>query len=309
MNIRQLEAFRAVMLAGSTIGASNLLQLSQSVVSRYVLALEASFQMTLFDRTSGRLVPTREAEMIYAEIEKAFNQFEKIEEVAREIRNADRGSINIVSLPMLGLGFIPDVMNEFNINHPNSKVMLKLQLSPKVQEMTASQSIDLGFVEYSFQSPSLDSPGVVSEEFCNVPYLLGVPAGHTLAARETATAADLRGERFIALTSDSTARIQIERIFSTLDISRDYSLETQIMAVAAKLISNCLCIGLVDPFTAWDVRDRGIVTLRFEPTIYLRIGLLYPAHRALTRISSEFLQSTKSQRNKIFEAIYPSGYA
>lgn len=309
MNIRQLEAFRAVMLAGSTIGASNLLQLSQSVVSRSVLALEASFQMTLFDRTSGRLVPTREAEMIYAEIEKAFNQFEKVEEVAREIRNADRGSINIVSLPMLGLGFIPDVMNDFNINHPNSKVMLKLQLSPKVQEMTASQSIDLGFAEYSFQSPSLDSPGVVSEEFCNVPYLLGVPAGHPLAARESATAADLRGERFIALTSDSTARIQIERIFSTLEISRDYSLETQIMAVAAKLISNGLCIGLVDPFTAWDFRDRGIVALRFEPTIYLRIGLLYPAHRALTRISSEFLQSTKSQRNRIFEAIYPTGYA
>ena len=309
MNIRQLEAFRAVMLAGSTIGASNLLQISQSVVSRSVLALEASLQMTLFDRTSGRLVPTREAQMIYAEIEKAFNQFEKVEEVAREIRNADRGSINIVSLPMLGLGFLPDAMNEFNGNHPYSKVTLKLQLSPKVQEMTASQSVDFGFAEYSYQSPSLDAPGVVSEEFCNVPYLLGLPVGHPLASRLSANATDLHGERFIALTSDSTARIQIERIFSTLDISRDYSLETQIMAVAAKLISNGLCIGLVDPFTAWDFRDRGIVTLRFEPTIYLRIGLLYPAHRALTRISSEFLQSTKSQRNKIFEAIYPSGYA
>ena len=61
MNIRQLEAFRAIMVARSTIGAAELLNLSQPAVSRLLSQLEASLKLTLFDRSSGRLVPTPEA--------------------------------------------------------------------------------------------------------------------------------------------------------------------------------------------------------------------------------------------------------
>ena len=101
MNIRQLEAFRATIVARSTIGAAQLLNASQPAVSRLLSQLESSLQLTLFDRSSGRLVPTPEAMLLYAEVERTFLSVDRIREMARDIRTADAGSPSAASTPFI----------------------------------------------------------------------------------------------------------------------------------------------------------------------------------------------------------------
>jgi DNA-binding transcriptional LysR family regulator len=86
VNIRQLEAFRAVMIARSTTGAAELLDVSQPAVSRLIVQLEASLELTLFDRSSGRLAPTPEALLLHEEVERTVVSVDKIRELAREIK-------------------------------------------------------------------------------------------------------------------------------------------------------------------------------------------------------------------------------
>ncbi|WP_207184085.1 LysR family transcriptional regulator [Methylobacterium indicum] len=61
LNIRQLEAFRAMMQAGTTKGAAELVGLSQPAVSRLIDAFEQAVDIPLFDRARNRLSPTPEA--------------------------------------------------------------------------------------------------------------------------------------------------------------------------------------------------------------------------------------------------------
>jgi DNA-binding transcriptional LysR family regulator len=64
MFIRQLEAFRATMLASTTSGAAVLLGLLQPAVSRLIGRLGRELRLTLFDRSKGRLVPMVEAHIL-----------------------------------------------------------------------------------------------------------------------------------------------------------------------------------------------------------------------------------------------------
>ena len=61
MKIRQLEAFRAVMLCQTVTLASEMLHISQPATTRLLADLERSLRFKLFDRVKGRLYPTVEA--------------------------------------------------------------------------------------------------------------------------------------------------------------------------------------------------------------------------------------------------------
>jgi DNA-binding transcriptional LysR family regulator len=299
MNIRQLEAFRAIMVARSTIGAAELLNLSQPAVSRLLSQLEASLKLTLFDRSSGRLVPTPEAMLLYAEVERTFISVDKIREMARDIRSADAGSLNIGAFPLLALGFLPGVIRKFNEIHPRTRITLHVQMSAKVEEWAAAQQIDFGFAEFPYQARAFDRPGFEAEEFCRVPYLLAVPRGHRLAGRKVVRPADLAGERFISLTTNTVGRLLIDQLFEREGVARDMVVDCQVMAVVANLVSQGVGIGFVDPFTAADYFDRNIVPLRFEPAVEMRIGMLHPTHRPLTRIASEFAGLLRSCKRSV----------
>jgi len=64
MRIRQLEAFRAVMLCQTVTKASEMLHISQPAATRLIADLEESIGFTLFERIRGRLIPTPEAQTL-----------------------------------------------------------------------------------------------------------------------------------------------------------------------------------------------------------------------------------------------------
>jgi len=114
MRWRQLEAFRETMITGTARGAAEIMGISQPAVSRLLDGLEESLKITLFDRATGRLVPTVEAQLFYAELPRAFSSYERLRTVAEDIRFGRKGSLHIASMPALGLGFVPDTIAEYS---------------------------------------------------------------------------------------------------------------------------------------------------------------------------------------------------
>jgi DNA-binding transcriptional LysR family regulator len=299
MNIRQLEAFRAIIIARSTIGAAEMLNISQPAVSRLLSQLEASLRLTLFDRKSGRLVPTSEALLLYDEVERTFVSVDKIRELARDIQSANTGSLNIAALPLLAQGFIPNVIKRFNESHPRTRISLNVQMSPKVEEWAAAQQIDFGLAEYPFESKSFERSGIEAEEFCRVPLRLATPCDHPLSGRAIIRPRDVAGERFISQTRNTVGRLLADQLFEKEGVKREMIIDCQAVAVVANLVSQGLGVGFVDPFTAFDFRDHPIVTMPFEPAIELRLGLLHPTHRPMTRIAREFTAVLRSCRRDV----------
>src|SRR5690349_19919136 len=54
MNLRQMEAFKTLMLAGSVTAAAELLRLSQPTISKLIAQLESQTQLRLFERRRRR---------------------------------------------------------------------------------------------------------------------------------------------------------------------------------------------------------------------------------------------------------------
>ncbi|HTZ80307.1 MAG TPA: LysR substrate-binding domain-containing protein [Stellaceae bacterium] len=294
MFIRQLEAFRATMLAGTISGAAVLLGVSQPAVSRLIGRLEKELKLTLFDRSKGRLAPTVEAQMLHDQVERTFVSVERIREAAATIGAAQAGHLHVAALPAIGLGFLASVIQEFHKTHPKVLVTVEVTLSARVEEVVAAQRVDLGIAEFPFRLT-----GVESEVFCNASECLVVPEGHPLAAAAVVRPADLDGAPFIALLRDYVGRHLIDQVFERAGVTPRLVAEAQVNATICELVQRGVGLAIVDPFTAADYASRGVVAVPFRPSIKMRLGILYPTHRPLSRVSRVFLSVLRRRRNEL----------
>ena len=299
MNIRQLEAFRAIMIARSTIGAAELLEISQPAISRLLSQLEQSLGLTLFDRSSGRLVPTFEANLLYSEVERTFVSVNNIREMARDIRSANWEPSASRRCRYLAWASFPRSSGSLTpcIRAPASRSTCRCRLRWKTGRRP-SRSIS---VSPNIRSRPGRSSGRESEvrRLSNVPLLLAVPTGHRLARHVVVRPQDLAGERFISQTLDTVGRHKVDRLFAKEGVARHMVLETVVAAVVAKFVAQGLGVGFIDPFTAVDFADNGIATIPFEPAIDLRLGMLHPTHRPLSRIAGKFAALIRSCRRNL----------
>jgi hypothetical protein len=72
LNLRQIEAFKAVIEFGTVSRAAEVLNVSQPAVSKLLTHLEAATGLKLFDRRQGRLATTPQGMRLYEEIERIF---------------------------------------------------------------------------------------------------------------------------------------------------------------------------------------------------------------------------------------------
>ncbi|KMO26380.1 hypothetical protein VQ02_34215 [Methylobacterium variabile] len=294
MNIRQLEVFRAMMQAGTTKGAAELVGLSQPAASRLIDAFEHAVDLPLFSRVRNRLTPTPEAILLFEAVERTFASVDRIREVAADIRAADTGKLSLAALPALAFGLMPAALQAYRAQHPRTDVTLAVQTSARVEELAAAQAIDLGFAELP-----LTRGGVDVEAFCKAPLVLGVPRGHPLAARPQVTPADLDGEPLIALPQTSLSRQRLDRAFARAGLTCRPAIEAQYAALVAILIARGLGVGLLDPFTASGSDGRGLAHVPFHPSILFEVAVLHPTQRPLSRAARAFLAVIRRERASV----------
>ena len=113
MNIRQVEAFRAIMKHGSASRAAEALGITQPAVSRLVSELEKTIGFSLFSRTRGRLEPTPECRLFYTDVERTFVGLEVLKHSAAQIRERGPGIVRIANMPGIGLPIVSRAVAAF----------------------------------------------------------------------------------------------------------------------------------------------------------------------------------------------------
>jgi DNA-binding transcriptional LysR family regulator len=144
MNLKEVEAFRAIMLSGSMTAAANDLYTSQPNVSRLLARLEKSLGLKLFNRVGGRLVPTEEGQAFYREVERSFIGLQSLESAAKSIREFGTGRLRVAAAPSYSLGFLPRVLRQFLAQVPSATVSVHTNSSTSIEHWTASQFCDIG---------------------------------------------------------------------------------------------------------------------------------------------------------------------
>jgi len=284
LNTRQVEAFRALMLSSSTVRAAETLRISQPAVSRLVRDLQQALALTLFERRGARLVPTSEAIALYAEVERSFVGLERIAQAARDLIEQRAGVLRVAAMPALCNGVLPQFAGAFLTQHERVDFALEGLVSSAVLERVVNEQCDVGFA-----AAPIEHVAVTHRKLPSVPYVAVVPEGHRLARRRVLHPRDFAREPFIRLGPMTPSRFRVDDLFSRHGIDRTIRVETPLSEIACALVGSGAGVSIVDPFTANEYRSRGVVVRPFEPQLQFQIAALYPAHRAPSPVTREFI--------------------
>ncbi len=285
MNMRQLEAFRALMLSGSVTGAADLLRVTQPSVSKLIAQLEDNTGLQLFDRVRGRLVPRPEAKTLFPQVDKAFAVLEETARNARRLAQGTSGHLRIVSIPAIGLELMPTVIGQFLKDRPNATVEFNIRASTYVEEWVGNRQVDVGFA-----TATATGAAVVSQPLATLQGVCVLPKGHRLAGRPVIEAADLANERFISLGRDTAFRQFLDRAFEDAGVARRIVIETGYSAAVCSLVAAGVGASVLDPFSALDGwRKGGVALASFRPEVPFSVNSLFPLDAPRPSVLSEFL--------------------
>ncbi len=283
MNLRQLEAFKAVIENGTVSQAAEVLRISQPAVSKLIAALEHRVGFTIFERVRGRLVPTPEAGMLYAEVDRAFVGVNEIARAVDSIRDLKKGRLTIGVMPALANGFIQEVITDFLVERPDIAVSMHSRSSQKIHELVAASQFELGITALP-----IEHSGVETDFLCRVEAFCVLPLAHRLTNRDVIEPKDFEGEPFISLSGPDHARQRIDHPFEEAGVRRDLRIDTPMAASACAFVAKGAGIAIVDPFSALEYKSAPIVLKPFRPMVLFDIGLRYPLNRRRSRIGRLF---------------------
>ncbi|WP_051357262.1 LysR substrate-binding domain-containing protein [Azorhizobium doebereinerae] len=277
INHRQLEAFHAVMIMGATTRAADMLGVSQPAISRLIKQLEHSTRLKLFERSGGRLIPTREGLLFHAEVSRAFQSFSRLGTIADDIRNYRAETLKVAALPVLGFSFVPHVVGSFHEAYSRTTINLEVASSDFVRDLVAAGQIDVGFA-----AEEIDISGVFAEQFAMPPAVCALPRGHELAGKAVITPADLVDQPFISLSHADRARHRIDKLFDHQRIARNVVAETHFALTICQFVQQGLGVGLINPYCLDAVATDSVVVRPFLPRITFRTLMIYAPDRPVT---------------------------
>ncbi|WP_416896155.1 MAG: LysR family transcriptional regulator [Minwuia sp.] len=126
MDWDKLRIFHTVADAGSFTHAGELLNLSQSAVSRQVSALEDSLRTTLFRRHARGLILTEQGELLYKTAREVFSKLAMAEAMLTDAKEKPRGDLTVSTTVGLGSMWLTPRIREFIEAYPDISVHLVL---------------------------------------------------------------------------------------------------------------------------------------------------------------------------------------
>ena len=124
MDWDKLRVFHAVAEAGSFTHAGEILNLSQSSVSRQVSSLEQSLNVPLFHRHARGLKLTETGETLYATAKDVFAKVAIAESLVSESRDKPQGPLRITTTVAFGSIWLTERLKEFIELYPDIQVTL-----------------------------------------------------------------------------------------------------------------------------------------------------------------------------------------
>lgn len=284
MKIRQLEAFRAVMIHQTVTLASEHLHISQPAATRLLADLEGSIGFKLFDRVKGRLYPTAEAEALFKEVQRSLIGVDRIARAADEIRDLRRGTLQIAAAPALASSFLPHAITAYLIARPEAEISLTQHSSRTILDMVVGQRCDVGFVTLSMSRSRPSGQNLFSA--WNV---CALPAGHPLCLKDSISTTDIADEAFIAHPRSGGNRLALDGLLAAHGKQLNIRMECQVSHSLCSFVEAGAGIAIVDTVTAWGYRGTGVVFRPFEDSFTTDFSMLTPPHRPAPLLLQSFI--------------------
>jgi molybdate transport repressor ModE-like protein len=280
LTLRQIEVLRAVLRAGTLVGAARQLGIAQPTVTRIVRRMEDVLAISLFHRGGGRLTPTDEARRILGEIDRAFDALRlAVDRAARSVQ-AGESRFHVGASPSLGRALVPQALAGLAAANP--------ELSLRFDVLSVSQVaayLTEGEGEVAVTLFPILQAGIHSRQIGTGELVALVPCDWPLARHALLRPEDVQGLPLAVFDSPVVHGQVMNAFLAQGGAAPGRTHRVRFAESAAALAEAGTALALVDSFSAMAVRQDKVVRL---PTTSTRRFEVY-LHRVLDRIQGRFL--------------------
>ncbi|REL35714.1 LysR family transcriptional regulator [Thalassotalea euphylliae] len=294
MRLRHIEVFHAIYSTGSITNAAKILHVSQPSVSKVLAHAEMQLGFQLFERVKGRLIPTNEAEMLFDEADKIYQQMRSINNTAENIKKSEYGNISIAVTPALGFDVLPVAIANFQQAHPKVNFQVQTVHNDEVMQSLYEHKCDIAVVF----SPTAMA-GVV-ETVCDQSELVVMYPKSLFPSEPTSlNLTDLKDLPFIDISDSGPLGDQLWTRMMKENIKLQSTIKVQTYFIAARMVANGAGVCVVDKYTAYGNAMDDVAYAPFEPRLSFNVSMLHLENRRLSVAADDFMEFLNKQIQSI----------
>lgn len=281
MDMNRYIALQKIVEIGSFTKAAELLGYTQPALSQMITSLEKELAIKLLYRSRQGVRLTIEGERLFPSIQKTVSQYQSMQEIAKEIRGLDSGTIRIGTLSSISCHWLPQLIQAFQAIYPNVEFILHQGDNNSIPEWLRTSEIDFGFVNLDVLLNQKDARFIKEGEYRAI-----LPMNHPLANAPFVTLEDLAKDPFLVIEEGSLSK-PLEAFHQIglaptvrLRVHDDYS----ILSMVETGIGVSILPELVLKKTNYNVAIRPL-----KPVVTRKIGLLSKSKHELPIASTYFI--------------------
>jgi DNA-binding transcriptional LysR family regulator len=284
MELKQVEYFLAVVDTGSFSAAALDLYISQSSLSKQIMALEKELDFALFDRSKRKiaLMPAGETFLKHARSLRAVYQ-SMLAEVAQ---HKTAPALAIAAIPVIAQYGITSYLAQFQNAHPDIQLTLDEREASVVLPLLNNHQADLAFLRDNY----LDVEQYTCLEVARDKFLVAVSEKHPFAARTSLSLAELANENFIMFDKGTIVHEL------TVDACRQAGFEPRIFYASLRvesilsLVSSNSGIALMMEKIFDFHQPPDVVSIPLQETIESNMVLAWLKNKKLARPARIFVE-------------------
>jgi DNA-binding transcriptional LysR family regulator len=296
---RMMEAFHAVMEAGSVSAAARLLGVSQPAVSRLLKQFEEDLGLSLFHRAKGKLTPTPEAHRLSIDVGNALQGIDRVRRSAEDVRREGTGRLRVGITPMLYEAVLHNLLAGFLNEHPNLVLTMETGLTEMMIDWLLRDQ-----VEIAFASMLGSHPGVETIPLIETHSVVLMPPGHPLTAKRAVGVEDLAEAPLITMTRRYPSRHRIEQLFRRAGVPMRLRAETNLSGTICDLVRLGQGVAILNALS-WGGASRGDLEARpLTPRLVNSYGILHLADRGFSRPAELLIAALRAHLAQTMGSVY-----
>lgn len=284
MRLKHIEVFHAVMLTGSVSAAAKLLHVTQPAVTQALQHAELQLGYALFTRQRRRLIPTREAQALYPEVQTLMSQLESVRRIATALGSEEDQRFRILIVPSLAVKALPDALKIFRRRYRDLPISVHTLHSNDVARAMALQEGDVGIVYGQRSHPALSDEIVATGRM-----VCATPTGRSASDRRTTvTLQEILREPFVCIDERDPLGAVLADQWTRLGLTPRAGFTVQTHHIAMVMAQQGFGPAIIDSFTAQanggDLHIRTLV-----PEVPVEVRALQPLGLRSPKTVSDFI--------------------
>jgi DNA-binding transcriptional LysR family regulator len=202
MDPRRLLTFRSVAHERSFSAAARELSLTQPAVSQQVAALERELGARLLDREPGGVTLTHAGSVLLEHADAVADRLELAGTQLAAIAGEQRTRLRIGAFPSALAAVVPRAVARLRDRVPGAEALVEEGGTVELAERVRRGRLHLAVGFQDASQPRREHPGTERRDLLREPFLVALPPGHPLTAKDAVAIADLADESWVA-PSDS----------------------------------------------------------------------------------------------------------